>query len=66
MGQLSENDHEALNSFLTVVLNALLEGTLSKADAQSGIAHVIGAIDLGNHDEARRFFANGLGMIHKG
>jgi hypothetical protein len=47
--KLTARDHKNLDAFLGHVLDAHKDGTLSRADARSCLAQVIGALDAENY-----------------
>jgi len=62
-GQLSDKDHADMDAFLGHVLEDFKAGTITKAQAVSGPAHVIAAIDIGNYGEAINWFREGRKFI---
>ena len=64
-GKLSNKDHNQMDAFLDTVLEDFKNGLVSKEAVASGFAHVIAAVDTGNHDEARQWFMHGRSFIRK-
>ena len=64
--QLTNRDHDNMDSFLSHVLGDFKAGHLSKKDLTLGLVHVISAIDCGNVDEARTWFEQGRKLIRQG
>ncbi len=64
-GNLTERDHTNMDAFLGHVLEDFKDGTITKEQAVSGLAHVIAAVDIQNHDEARNWFEQGRKMIRQ-
>ncbi|MDD5056504.1 MAG: hypothetical protein PHQ60_01925 [Sideroxydans sp.] len=62
---LTEHDHVNMDAFLGHVLDDYKAGGLSKEQAVSGLAHVMAALDQGNTEEARSWFAQGRKFIRK-
>ncbi|RZG14063.1 hypothetical protein EXT47_14640 [Pseudoalteromonas sp. CO342X] len=60
---LSNKDHEDMDAFIGAIIDDYKNGSLSKQALVSGLGHVIAAIDLGNHDEARKWFKEGRKFI---
>lgn len=62
-GKLTDRDHVNMDAFLGHVLDAFQDGTITKDEAVSALAHVIAAIDIGNHGEAQKWFEQGRKFI---
>lgn len=62
-GKLSDQDHKNMDAFLGHVLDDYKSGEITKSEAVSGLAHVIAAIDIGNHGEAVNWFEQGRKLI---
>lgn len=55
-GSLKEKDHKAMDKMLGDVLDAYKSGGISKRAAMAGLAHVMAALDIGNTEEAVKWF----------
>ncbi len=64
-GKLSNKDHNQMDAFLDAVLEDFKNGLVSKEAVASGFSHVIAAVDIGNHDEARQWFMQGRSFIRE-
>jgi hypothetical protein len=53
---LNDKDHQAMDLMLGRVLDAYKNGTISKASAVGGLAHIMAALDQGNTSEATGWF----------
>lgn len=62
-GKLTDRDHVNMDAFLGHVLDDYKAGGITKAQAVSGLAHVITAIDIGNYGEAVNWFEQGRKFI---
>lgn len=60
---LADKDQSDMDVFLGTVSNGHREGTMSKAQCISVLAHVIAAVDLGNYGEALNWFRQGHELI---
>ena len=58
-GKLSDKDHEDMDAFLGFLLDGYKAGTIKRATAIGTVAHVIAAVDIDNHEEARKWFQQG-------
>lgn len=58
-GNLTDRDHVNMDAFLGHVLDAYKSGEITKEKAVGSVAHVIAAVDKGNHAEARSWFEQG-------
>ncbi|KPV95153.1 hypothetical protein AN214_02805 [Pseudoalteromonas sp. P1-9] len=63
--KLSNRDHEDMDAFIGAVIDDYKNGAVSKKAMLAGLGHVIGAIDNGNHDEARQWFKEGRKFIRE-
>lgn len=63
--QLTNNDHDKMDAFIGAIIDDYKNGLVSKQAIIAGLGHVIGAIDQGCHDEARRWFSEGRKKIHE-
>lgn len=61
---LTNQDHQNLEAFLGYVLDDYKAGVLDKTKAIAGLAQMIAALDLGNHDEVRSWLEQGRKLIH--
>lgn len=64
-GILTEQDHNKFDALIGHVLDDYRAGTLSKADAISGLAELVAAIDIGNESEARAWLTEGRKRLQK-
>lgn len=55
---LTSADHADMDNFLNAALDGYKNGTLSRDNVRSALAHVIAAIDINNYGEARQWFKN--------
>lgn len=62
-GKLSNKDHNQMGVFLDAVLDDFKNDLISKEAVASGLTHVIAAVDIGNHEEARQWFMQGRRFI---
>ncbi|AEG13588.1 hypothetical protein KO533_18980 [Shewanella sp. NKUCC05_KAH] len=63
--KLTNQDHDQMDHFIGAILEDYKNGIVSKEAVISGLGHVIAAIDLGNHDEARKWFCEGRTFIRE-
>lgn len=63
--QLTNNDHDNMDAFIGAIIDDYKNGLVSKQAIIAGLGHVIGAIDHGNHDEARMWFSKGRKFIRE-
>ncbi|MGI2040186.1 hypothetical protein ACRN9Z_19235 [Shewanella frigidimarina] len=61
--KLTNKDHDIMDHFIGAILDDYKNGMVSKEAATAGLGQVIAAIDLGNYDEARRWFSEGRKFI---
>ena len=54
--KLSSKDHQNMDRFLEMVLDAYKAGDISRASAVGGLAHVMAALAIGNDAEAISWF----------
>jgi hypothetical protein len=54
--KLTNKDHKAMDAMLSDLLDAFENGDLSKSTVNSGLAHIIAALDRGNTSEAVVWF----------
>jgi hypothetical protein len=58
---LTDKNHNEMDSFLSRVLDGYKNGDISKSEAISGLGHVMAALDIENTQEAVTWFnQNGL------
>jgi hypothetical protein len=62
-GNLTERDHVNMDAFLGHVFDAYKAGEITKEKAIASVAHVITAVDKGNHAEATLWFEQGRKFI---
>jgi hypothetical protein len=60
---LTETDHDNLDALLTGVFEDVSAGTVPRADAVSGLAHVFAALDQRNYGEVRSWLEQGRNFI---
>jgi hypothetical protein len=58
-GKLTDKDHADMDAFLGFLLDDFKSGAITKATAAGTLVHVITAVDIDNHEEARRWFKEG-------
>jgi len=63
--ELTNRDHQNMDSFLGHVLEDYKSGAITKEQAVSGLAHVMAALDLDNYPEARSWFDQGRKFIRE-
>ncbi|EHA0636346.1 hypothetical protein JJT54_004462 [Salmonella enterica] len=56
--KLTKTDHTGLNNLINAAFEGVINGSLSQVSAMNSLAHVVAAIDIGNYDEARKWFHN--------
>lgn len=61
--ELTEKDHQNMDSFLGHVLDDYKKGTISKEQAVSGLAQVMSALDHGNYGEVRSWLEEGRKFV---
>lgn len=61
--ELSNRDHDNMDAFLGHVLEAFKAGEITKERAVGSLAHVMTALEKGNHDEARSWFQQGRSFL---
>lgn len=64
-GNLTERDHDNMDTFLGHVLDDYKRGELTKEQAVSGLAHVMAALDKGNTGEVRVWLEQGRKLIRQ-
>jgi hypothetical protein len=64
--QLTETDHQNMDSFRRAVLDDYRDGTPTKEQAMGGLAHVMAALNIGNVGEARAWVKEGVKLIRDG
>ena len=57
--QLTENDHASMTDFLSHLFDGFQSGSITKETCTGVIAQIIGAVDSGNVQEARKHFREG-------
>ena len=62
---LSEKDHKNMDAFLGHVLDDYKSGTITRAQAIGGLAHVMAALDLDNYAEACNWCVEGRKFIRE-
>lgn len=50
-GMLRDRDHERLDDMLVALLGDLAAGAVTAAQVRTELAHLIGAVDIGNRTE---------------
>ncbi|HEI8723375.1 hypothetical protein [Serratia marcescens] len=55
---LTNADHQGMNNLINAALDGYKNGTLSRVSTMNALAHVMAAIDIGNYEEARKWFQN--------
>lgn len=55
-GKLTNNDHNDMDNMLKRVLQAYKVGEITEQSVISCLAHIIAAVDINNHEEARKWF----------
>lgn len=63
--KLTKMDHVAMDGLLAAILRDFKAGEISSQQVISGVAHIMSAIDQGNHDEARRWFQHGRRLVRE-
>jgi hypothetical protein len=63
--QLTNKDYDQMDTFIGAIIDDYKNGLVSKLAIITGLGHVIGAIDQGHHDEARRWFSQGRKFIRE-
>lgn len=63
--ELTNRDHQNMDSFLGHVLEDFKSGVITKEQAVSGLAQVMAALDLDNYPEARSWFEQGRKFIRE-
>ncbi|MEM6250670.1 hypothetical protein [Shewanella vaxholmensis] len=63
--KLTNTDHDQMDDFIGGIIDDYKNGLVSKKAIIAGLGHVIGAIDTGNHDEARMWFSKGRKFIRE-
>lgn len=58
-GKLTNKDHADMDAFLGFLLDGYKSGSLTRSTAIGTLAHVIAAVDIDNHEEARKWFQQG-------
>lgn len=56
---LTESNHVNMDAFFGHLIDAVVAGRLSKANAVSKLSHIVGAVDIGNYGEAINWFEQG-------
>lgn len=64
-GNLTERDHNNMDTFLGQILDDYKNGTLTKEQVVSGLAHIMAALDKGNTGEARVWLEQGRKLIRR-
>lgn len=60
---LTSRDHKNMDNFIETLLDDFKNGTVTKEQAASGLAHVMTALDNGEASEVRNWFEQGRSFV---
>lgn len=58
-GKLSDKDHADMDAFFGFLLDGYKSGEVTRPTAIGTLTHVVAAVDIDNHEEARKWFQQG-------
>lgn len=58
-GKLTDKDHSDMDAFFGFLLDDYKSGAITRSTAIGTLAHVVAAVDIDNHEEARKWFQQG-------